>query len=132
MEGNGGSGGGDVTLEYLSSNYYSNTESDLRFEQLANKGIANGYVPLNAQGQIDPTFIPASAIFLKVLLNKLGLKFNSGPAMSKPIILSEFARASWQPQPPPSDDAAYSHSIAAVGTRSESAATSSTVSSSSR
>lgn len=38
-----------------------NTTNDIRYEKLTNKGIANGYVPLNGSVKIDSVYLPATS-----------------------------------------------------------------------
>jgi len=46
-------------IAWVTRTYYSNTANLGIYEALSNKGVANGYVPLNSSALIDSTYLPA-------------------------------------------------------------------------
>ena len=56
-------------------------ELDIKFgakEDIANKGVANGYAPLNASGIIDATYVPSAYVMLSVLHIRLATTGSEG------------------------------------------------------
>ncbi len=52
-------GGGYATMSWVTLQGYLTSSSLVGYEMLSNKGVANGYAPLNSSAQIDSVYLPS-------------------------------------------------------------------------